>query len=148
QSLADAAEELQRLLDQFGDAKALQATLAALDRASMCIGTGQGWGQCKSLIPRFGRGGKPGRGVGTWADEMGWGYIREIIERWDNSGIQRPDMDPRGLTDRGEPELADNLAPTKVRGQFSPGGSMPSITLKGVSIKGQSTVGYKEAVVA
>ncbi|MEO6183022.1 MAG: hypothetical protein ABIP71_08000, partial [Verrucomicrobiota bacterium] len=37
-------------------------------------------------------------------------------------------------------------APTKIRGQMNPGGSMPSITLKGVSIKGQSKVGYQEAV--
>ena len=38
--------------------------------------------------------------------------------------------------------------PTKVKGQFSPGSQMPSITLKGVSIKGQSKVEYEEAVTA
>jgi Mg-chelatase subunit ChlD len=31
-------------------------------------------------------------------------------------------------TDRGEGELSDALKPTKVKGQFSPGGQMPSIT--------------------
>ena len=69
-------------------------------------------------------------------------------DRWDNSGVVRPDSDPRGHTDRGEGELSDALKPTKVKGQFSPGGQMPSITLKGVSIKGQSGVAYQEAVAA
>jgi hypothetical protein len=55
-------------------------------------------------------------------------------------------MAPRGESDRGEGELSDALVPTKVKGKISPGGSMPSITLKGVSIKGQSTVAYTEAV--
>ncbi len=44
--------------------------------------------------------------------------------------------------------MANNLTPTKVKGQFVPGGQMPSITLKGVNIKGQSNVKYEEAVTA
>jgi hypothetical protein len=64
---------------------------------------------------------------------------------WDNTGVQRPDTDPRGLTDRGDPQLADNLNPTKFKAQLIPGGPMPSITLKGVSIKGQSSVAYQQA---
>jgi hypothetical protein len=67
---------------------------------------------------------------------------------WDNSDIDRPDRDPRGLTDRGKPQLADNLAPTKLHGQITPGAPMPAITLKGISIKGQSSVAYQEAVSA
>ena len=74
--------------------------------------------------------------------------IRKMSGLWDNSGVNRPDTDPRGLTDRGDPQLADNLAPTKLHGQISPGGPMPSITLKGVSIKGQSSVSYQEAATA
>ena len=144
QSLADAAKELEKLLQQMGDAQSLQATLEALKKAQMCVGNGQSWGQCKN--PGYGKGGKPGRGVGTWADDTGWLYYPEMTERWDNSGQVRPDMAPRGLTDRGEGELADTLAPTKIKGQINPGGPMPSITLKGVSIKGQSKVGYQEAV--
>ena len=54
-------------------------------------------------------------------------------------------MDGRGQTDRGEGALNDALKPTKVKGQFTPGGPMPSITLKGVSIKGQSKVDYEQA---
>jgi hypothetical protein len=57
-------------------------------------------------------------------------------------------MEARGISDRGEGEPADSLVPTKVRGQISPGGPMPSITLKGVSIKGQSKVDYQQAVTA
>ena len=37
---------------------------------------------------------------------------------------------------------------TKVKGQLQPGGPMPSITLKGVSAKGESRVQYAEAVAA
>src|SRR5205085_8844128 len=116
-------------------------------KASMCVGSCQGWGQCKGNgPPRAGQGGKPGSGVGTWADENGgWMYDGQWSDRWDNSGVVRPDADPRGHTDRGDGELSDALKPTKVKGQFSPGGQMPSITLKGVSIKGQSKIAYEES---
>ena len=68
------------------------------------------------------------------------------MEQFDNSGVQRPDMDPRGPTERSD-DLNPNLTPTKVKGQMSPG-PMPSITLKGLSIKGQSSVPYQEAAAA
>jgi hypothetical protein len=150
QSLADAAKELEKLMQQMGDAQALQAELDALKQASMCVGTCQGWKACNKpggFNPNGNN--KPGGGVGTWADESnGWMYDGQWNDRWDNSGIVRPDMDARGHTDRGEGELSDALQPTKVKGQFSPGGQMPSITLKGVSIKGQSKVAYEEAAAA
>ncbi|MBI4326456.1 MAG: hypothetical protein HY674_14500, partial [Chloroflexi bacterium] len=146
QSLAEAAKELERLLQELGDCQALLASLSALQRAQMCIGNCQGWGQGQGP-PRVGQGGKPGRGVGTWADD-GDGMIPEIMERWDNTGLERPDMAPRGMTDRGPGQLADNLAPTKLKGQMNPGGPMPSITLKGVSIKGLSRVEFKEIATA
>jgi arginine repressor len=145
QSLAKASEELQRLLDQLADAEALAATLAALDRAQMCVGTCQGWNQYQGP-PRAGKGGKPGSGVGTWADESGWTYFNEEAG-WDNSNVQRPDTEPRGQTERDD-KLNPALDPTRVRGQMSPGSSMPSVTLKGISIKGQSTVDYETAAVA
>src|SRR2546426_5270996 len=146
QSLADASAELKRLLDQLGDAQALMASMDALQKAQMCVGNCMGWGQCTATIPRAGKGGRPGRGVGTWSDDNGWLTYAEMTDRWDNSGVQRPDMAPRGETDRGDGDLSDALMPTKVKGKLSPGGSMPSITLKGVSIKGQSKVAYTEAV--
>ncbi|PYK62576.1 MAG: hypothetical protein DME21_05885 [Verrucomicrobia bacterium] len=145
QSLADASDELKRLLDQLGDAQSMMAMMDALQKAQMCVGNCMGWAQCQGP-PRAGKGGRPGRGVGTWSDDDGWTTFPTMMDRWDNSGIQRPDMAPRGETDRGAGELSDALVPTKVKGQISPGGPMPSITLKGVSIKGQSKVGYTEAV--
>jgi hypothetical protein len=148
QSLADAAKELEKLMQQMGDAQMLMAEMEALQKASMCVGTCQGWGKCQGP-PKVGQGGKPGTGVGTWADENGgWMYDGQWNDRWDNSGLVRPDMDPRGHTDRGEGEVGDALKPTKVKGQFTPGGQMPSITLKGVSLKGESKVAYEEAAAA
>ncbi|MEI7732177.1 MAG: hypothetical protein WCO56_21560 [Verrucomicrobiota bacterium] len=146
-SLGEAAKELQKLLDQMGDAQSLAATLDALEKAGMCMsdcqGTCQGRGQGR---PKFGQGGKPGGGVGTWAEETGWlAYPSERGALMDNSGVQRPDMDSRGHTDRDQ-NRPDNLEKTKVRGQIAPGSSMPSVTLKGVSIKGTSTVQYEDAV--
>jgi len=148
-SLADASDELKRLMDQMGDAQSLLATLDALQKAQMCVGNCMGWGQCQGKPGFNPKGGRPGRGVGAWSDDNGWSssYV-EMTDRWDNSGIQRPDMKSRGLTDRGDGELSDALVPTKVKGQISPGGPMPSITLKGVSIKGTSKVGYQEAITA
>jgi predicted nucleic acid-binding Zn-ribbon protein len=145
-SLADAAKELEKLMQQMSDAQELAATLENLNQASQCIGSCQGWGACKK--PGAGKGGKPGSGVGTWAEDEGGAWNGEISDRWDNSGIVRPDTDSRGHTDRGEGGPSDALKPTKVKGQFSPGGQMPSITLKGVSIKGQSKVQYEEAAAA
>jgi tetratricopeptide (TPR) repeat protein len=144
QSLAEAQKQLQSLLEQMGDAQALEATLEALARAQMAISECKGWGQCQG-IPVFKPGGKPGRGVGTWADEYGWTYFEpQQNNGWDNSGVQRPDLNPKGLTDRPE-DRNPSLIPEKVKGQMSPGGSMPSITLKGVSIKGTSNVKFEEA---
>ena len=146
QSLADAAKELENLMQQMGDAESIMAAMDNLKQASMCIGQCQGWGMCNK--PGIGKGGKPGSGVGTWADEDGgWGYDGQWTERWDNTGYDRPDMAPRGLTER-DPTLNDALTPTKVKGQFSQGGQMPSITLKGVNIKGTSKVQYEETVTA
>jgi hypothetical protein len=163
QNLAQAAKELEKLLQQMADADALQGTMEALERAQWAIANGKSWdaanagsckvcngegcSACKGKKPSWGPGGKPGGGVGTWADETGWAYWNQDGERTDNSQVQRPDMDPRGLSDRPD-DLNPNLMQTKVRGQMSPGGSMPSITLKGVSIKGQSTVGFEEAAAA
>jgi len=163
QSLAEAAKELEKLMQQMSDAEAMMAALEALERAQMAIAMCKSWGECNGTGcgacngmgcwmcmgkgRGWGHGGKPGNGVGTWADDTGWTYFSDDMGRWDNSGIQRPDMDSRGHTDRPD-DLNPNLVPDKVRGQMSPGGSMPSITLKGVSIKGQSSVQYEEAVAA
>jgi flavin-binding protein dodecin len=147
-SLAEAQKELEKLLDQMAEAGSLQATLDALARAQMALSLCKGWGECPGGRPGFKPGGKPGRGVGTWADDYGWTlYDAPQTPGWDNSGIERPDMDPRGNTPRLD-DLNPNLKPEKVKGQLSPGGSMPSVTLKGVSIKGTSNVKFEEAAAA
>ena len=146
QSLADAAKELENLMQQMNDAEALAAAMENLKTASMCIGSCQNWGMCNRPGMGTKPGGKPGSGVGTWADDSQW-YDGQWSDRWDNTGVQRPDQDPRGITERDQ-ALSDQLKPDKVKGQFSPGGQMPSITLKGVSIKGTSTVQYEEAATA
>lgn len=123
QSLAAAAKELKDLMQQMGDAQAMLAALDNLDKASQCIGMGMGWGQCQSRgfgQDLFGQGGK---GAGSSSSEQ-------------------------GLRDRPPEELTAQLEPTKAKGQISPDAPMPSITLKGVSIKGQSRVQYEEAATA
>ena len=151
QSLADAAKELEKLSQQMGDAQQMMAELENLNKASQCVGSGQRWGMCKGggVARDPNSQNKPGGGVGTWADEnSGWQYDGQWSSHWDNSGANRPDMTGKGHTDRGEGELSDALKPDKVKGQFSPGGQMPSITLKGVSIKGSSKVEYEAAAAA
>lgn len=146
-SLADASEELKKLMEQMNGAEQLMASLENLKRAQMCVGNCQSWGSCNKPGTGFKPGGKPGSGVGTWADETGWVQIPESTAGWDNSNVQRPDMDGKGVSER-DLAMAENMERNKIRGQISPGGPMPSITLKGVSIKGQSTVEYTEAVSA
>ena len=148
QALAAAAKELENLTQQMGDAQALAATLESLNQASLCVGSGQCWGMRTGNKPGYNpNGSRPGGGVGTWGDPNGQ-WDGQWSDHWDNSGLERPDQDARGHTDRGEGELSDALKPTKVKGQFTPGGQMPSITLKGVSIKGQSKVAYEQAATA
>src|SRR6267154_617733 len=125
QSLADASDELKRLLEQLGDAQSLMASMDALQKAQMCVGNCMGWVQCVAKIPRVCKGGRPGRGVGTWSHDNGWLTYAEMADRWDNSGIERPDQESRGVSDRGDGELSDAFVPTKVKGQMSPGGPMP-----------------------
>jgi hypothetical protein len=146
ESMRAAADELKNLMDQLGDMQSLMASLDKLMTAKMCVGNCMGWGQCSK--PGFKPGGKPGSGVGTWGDEGGAWQYNTPQQAFDNSGIERPDMAGKGHTDRGEGELVDGLTPTKVKGQFNPGAPMPSITLKGLSIKGQSRVEFTESVTA
>ncbi len=148
ESLGKAAAALGKMSQELGDAQSMLATLEALQQAQMVIANGQGWGQGSQPSRRRGTGeGRTGRGVGTWHDENSWEYP-EFSEKWDNSGLTQEEMDARGISDRGEGQLADNLMPTKVKGQITPGGPMPSVTLRGVSIKGTSKVDFKEVAAA
>jgi hypothetical protein len=151
QSLAAAAKELQDLMQQMADAESMMAALANLEKASLCIGNCQGWGQMPGRKPGYNPFGKnPGSGVGTWGEEGGeWAEsFDDGTGNIDRSALNDRDQDGRGLSERDPSDLTDRLSPTKVKGQFSPGGPMPSITLKGVSIKGTSKVQYEEATTA
>lgn len=145
QSLAAAQKELEDLMKEMGDLEGLMASLQNLQKAQACVGNCQGWGKGKSDLVKAGKKGRGGRGVGTWSDNDPWAMPDVIDDFWDNSGINRADEAGRGQTDR-DASLADSLVPTKVKGQMQPGGPMPSITLKGLSIKGESKVAYTEAV--
>ena len=162
-SLAAAQDELKKLLEQMQDSEGLQAAMASLERAQAAVSSSQLWGEvqpggkcqacngkgcarCNGTGRSWGQGGRPGRGVGTWSnDDYGWTYFDANQDSgWDNSGVNRPDQESRGQTDRPT-DLNPDLIPDKVKGQMSPGGSMPSITLKVVSFKGTSNVKFEEA---
>jgi flagellar biosynthesis chaperone FliJ len=124
-SLAQAAEELDSILDQLAEAESLARVMEALQRAQMAIATGQGLGACRNLA-------------------MGW-------DAW--TGNQTGESigsgtNPDNVFGEGDPTLPSGLSPAKVRGEISAAGSMPSITLKGVGIKGASTVQFQEAAAA
>jgi polyhydroxyalkanoate synthesis regulator phasin len=147
QALAAAQSELEKLLNEMGDLQALMANLEGLRKAQMCVGNCQGWGSKPGRGGAGGKSGKPkgNRGFGDWADDSAWAMPDEIADSWDNTGLERTDKDGRGLTDR-DSSVPDNVSATKLKGQIQPGGPMPSITLKGLSIKGESRVAYAEAV--
>jgi hypothetical protein len=147
ESLAAAAKELDKVAAEMADAKALEGTLAALQKAEDCLGNARGKGKAGSSNPKLKAGTGQNGGVGGWTPDDSQLYP-EMSASWDNTGIKRPDTAPRGQTDRGDMQLADDLNPTKFKGQLQPGGPMPSINLKGVSIKGQSTVEYQQAAAA
>lgn len=142
-NLASAAKELEKMMGDMNGMEDLLSSLAALERAQMCVGAGQCHGKG---APRGGKGSKPGRGFGTWADEEGWMDYPEISDLWENPPDNRGEMDPRSTLADGT--LAENLDPTRLRGKMSPGGSMPGITLKGVSIKGISKATLEESALA
>jgi hypothetical protein len=145
QNLKAAADELAKMMGELGDAQSMLASLESLQQASMCIANGQGWGENPGGkgAGQGRRTGKSKSGVGDWTDEDSWAYP-EMVDSWDNTGIERADKDGKGVSDRGDGQLADALAPTKIKGQITPGGPMPSITMKGVSIKGTSKVQVEE----
>jgi hypothetical protein len=145
ENLQAAAKEIQDLLERMGDAQALAEAMEALARAGQAVANGQCFG---NGFPGFGRGGKPGRGVGTWYDDNEWLYNPgERGELWDNSDGVMPTMDSRGNTDR-DVQRPDNMDPSMVKGKMAPGAPLPSVSLKGVSIKGSSKVEFSEAASA
>ena len=143
QSLAEASKELKNVLD---DMENMMAALQNLERAQLAVGNSQSFSSCQK--PGGGPTSKPGGGVGTWGDDSYQLTPEALAQRWDNSGFSRPDMDARGNSDRGDGKVPDDMVSTRIKGKINPKGSMPSITLRGVSIKGSSKVQFQEAVTA
>jgi len=144
-SLAEAAEELKKVLQQL-DMENMMAALQNLERAQLAVGNCQSFGS--SQKPGGGPTSKPGGGVGTWGDDSYQLTPEDLAQQWDNSGFSRPGMDARGNTDRGTGKVPDDMVSTRIKGKINPKGSMPSFTLRGVSIKGSSRVPFQEAVTA
>ena len=144
-SLSEARRELEALKSDLQNLKALRSGMAGLGKARQGLsGTGAPSGGKGS----GGRGNGKGRGgVGDWAEDDPWRLPDEIAESWDNSGTSRADKTGRGRTDR-DTTLPDALNPTRPQGQFQPGKSMPSIAVKGLNLRGESRIGYSEAVEA
>jgi len=146
-SLAEAAEQLKKVLQQMDDMQNMMAALHNLERAQLAVGNCQTFGSCKS--PGAGASNKkPGGGVGTWGNDSYQLTPDDLAQRWDNSGFSRPNMDARGNTDRGDGTVPEDLVSTRIKGKLNPNGSMPSITLRGVSITGNSKVQFQNAVSA
>jgi hypothetical protein len=143
-SLAEAAEELKKVLQR--DLENMMAALQNLERAQLAVGNCQSFGS--SQKPGGGPTSKPGGGVGTWGDDSYQLTPEDLAQQWDNSGFSRPGMDARGNTDRGTGKVPDDMVSTRINGKINPKGSMPSFTLRGVSIKGSSKVQFQEAVTA
>ena len=145
QSLAKAKDELKKMLKEMADAQNLMQTLENLERAQMAVGNCQSFGVCQK--PSVGPSDKPGAGVGMWGNDSYQLSPEQMTQRWDNSGFNRPDVDPRGLTERGN-KVPDNMVASRIKGEINPTGQMPSITLRGVSIKGSSKIQFQKAVTA
>ena len=145
-ALAEATEELKKVLQQLSDMKNMIAALQNLERAQLAVGNCQSFGSCEK--PGVGPSSKPGSGVGTWADDSYQLTPEEFAQRWDNTGFSRPDMDTRGTTNRGVGKVRDDMLSSRIKGKINPKGSMPSITLRGMSIKGSSKVQFLEAMTA
>ena len=146
-SLAEAAEQLKKVLQQMDDMQNMMAALQNLERAQLAVGNCQTFGSCKSQVTGSSNN-KPGGGVGTWGNDSYQLTPDDLAQRWDNSGFSRPNMDARGNTDRGDGNVPEDLVSTRIKGKLNPNGSMPSITLRGVSITGNSRVQFQEAVSA
>jgi hypothetical protein len=148
-SLEEAAAALESLTQQFEGMDAMMASLGMLGKAQMSLGNQMSWGQSSGPASGFSNGKLPGGGVGTWGQEGGdWAYRDPGARSTDNSGVTRPELEARGLTDRGEATLSEGLIPTQVRGNMQQGRPMASMAIKGLNLRGKSQVNFTEALEA
>lgn len=141
--MADLSQAIENLKMQMADSQNLMQALQNLERAQMAIGNAQSF--CMTQRPGLSPNNKPGGGVGTWGNDSSQLTPDQMSDRWDNSQIKRPETASRGLTNRGN-KVPDNLVPSQIKGQINPNGQMPSISLRGVSINGNSRIKFQETI--
>ncbi|HEY1171225.1 MAG TPA: hypothetical protein VGH19_07665 [Verrucomicrobiae bacterium] len=136
--LTEAIKELQKMQEQMGDLESLMAALENLQQAQQCVGNGKcdgmGWGMRN----------RPGFGGNCKGNEMSAWFYHEFYKSGGKGGLKAGTAVDGTWSEADVKEPTDPLLTTKVKGQITPGGPMPSITLKGVSIRGQSTVAFEE----
>jgi hypothetical protein len=142
QSLAEAIKALEDAQGQMADMQSLMSALENLKNAQMCVGNGQCWGTAS----RMGWGSKNCKG-GAYDEMAAWFYHEKVYGKG-TGGLKAGYGVDGTLGEADVQEPTDPLQASKVKGQISPGGQMPSITLKGVSIKGKSSVAFEEMAAA
>ena len=139
-SLAQAAQELAKAVAKSENAKSLARAMQGLAMASKSIGSGQGMGRSPGGMTPGGPKSSAKSGSGDSWNPYGTP---------NPTGNVRPGSATAALSaGQRDAQLSAGVTPVKIKGQFSPGAPTPSITLKGVSIRGQSKVQYEESVAA
>jgi hypothetical protein len=118
-----------------------QGLLAVRNGAMWQVGTEDG-----TRSGGGGQEGNPGLGAGQGVEE-GRLFYPENTGLGGGVGGRQPGVASSEIKDGGEELLTGTAVPSRVQGALTPG-PMPSVALKGSSLRGQSTVGYREAVVA
>lgn len=152
QNLAEAAQNLQEIMEQLQNAQDMQDILASLKNAGAALAAGKRWqrlpndqgqgqGQGQGMENRNMGGG----GFGTWSDGQD-PLPQQKSNLVDQSGMSQQTLEQKGVTEREQAFNQSNFTQDQVKGDLSPGSSMPSIPLHGLHIKGRSKVSYQEVI--
>ena len=151
QAIAKAQENLDDLMESMQNAQNLQQMMNAMKKAGAAIGAGKKWGRMKGQGQGQGQGRGPGQGQGLGGGFGKWSdgsdpLPAEKTELQDQSNMFQQDDEARGISDRDDSFEANRFSPDQIKGDISPGSSMPSMPLKGVHIKGQSKATFQEVI--
>lgn len=122
-----------------------QGQLAVRNSEVWSLGVGEGMGQ-----GGWAKAGSSGRGEGSGVEEGHWFFPKMAGGGGmggDRAGSGRSDLDLQEATEGVEGAISEGTVSVRVRGAWTPG-PMPSVSLKGLNLRGQSTVEYREAVAA
>lgn len=129
--------------------QAWSAWAGRLEQGLLAVRNGSMWQVGAEDGKRSGGGGQeggPGLGARQGVDEGRWFYP-ENTGLGGGIGGRQPGVAASEYEDGGEEPLSGMAVPSRVQGALTPG-PMPSVALKGSGMRGQSAVGYREAVVA